>query len=329
MKGKNIWKQRACLCLLAFLTGLPGLAGASGRDEVYNPKLDTLYAMIKGGSGYDSFGEERDDLMAVWEGIREMTPARGLEAVTYQLLDCNGDGEPELLTGQDNRITNLFTIRDGRIYRVFSGFYRNAWYYLGNGRFLNQGSGGTGLTILGEYHLDRNGKLVCENYYFTHWDPAMEKEEVYWNTVGVPDRARSKKLAMNPAQFQELQKKRKDKVEKLSWQSLARYGQGRVILSLSQSGEGGAPLLVVIPGEPLEDVHLLTLQAVDVSDSGLVTWQVEKDEPLGKLEAGTRYHFSLALEGTARVTALSYYDRAGYHRKILRISGEDGSLFFN
>lgn len=129
------------------------------------------------------------------------------------------------------------SIRDGRIYRVFSGFYRNAWYYLGNGRFLNQGSGGTGLTILGEYHLDRNGKLVCENYYFTHWDPAMEKEEVYWNTVGVPDRARSKKLAMNPAQFQELQKKRKDKVEKLSWQSLARYGQGRVILSLS--GEGG------------------------------------------------------------------------------------------
>ena len=48
MKGKNIWKQRACLCLLAFLTGLPGLAGASGRDEVYNPKLDTLYAMIQG-----------------------------------------------------------------------------------------------------------------------------------------------------------------------------------------------------------------------------------------------------------------------------------------
>lgn len=184
-------------------------------------------------------------------------------------------------------------------------------------------------TILGEYHLDRNGKLVCENYYFTHWDPAMEKEEVYWNTVGVPDRARSKKLAMNPAQFQELQKKRKDKVEKLSWQSLARYGQGRVILSLSQSGEGGEPLLVVIPGEPLEAVHLLTLQAVDISDSGQVTWQVEKDEPLGKLEAGTRYHFSMALEGTARVTALSYYDRAGYHRKILRISGEDGSLFFN
>lgn len=60
------------------------------------------------------------------------------------------------------------SIRDGRIYRVFSGFYQNAWYYLGNGRFLNQGSGGTGLTILGEYHLDRNGKLVCENYYFTH-----------------------------------------------------------------------------------------------------------------------------------------------------------------
>lgn len=34
----------------------------------------------------------------------------------------------------------------------------------------------------------------------------------------------------------------------------------------------------------------------------------------------------MALEGTARVTALSYYDREGYHRKILQISGEDGRL---
>lgn len=326
MKGKKGWKQRACLCLMVFLIGLSGLSGASSRDDIYREELDILYAMVQSGSSYILFGEERDDLMAVWEGVRDLSPEQGLEAVKYQLLDCNGDGKPELLIGQDNRLTNLFTIRDGQLHQVFSGFYRNAWYYLGNGRFLNQGSGGTGITILGEYRLDSDGNLVCESYYFTHWDPAMEKEEVYWNTVGVPDRARSKKLAMNPAQFQELQKKRKDKVERLSWQSLARYGQGGVILSLTQSGEGGEPLLVVIPRETLEDVHLLTLQAVDVSDSGQVTWQVEKDESLGKLEAGTRYHFSMALEGTARVTALSYYDREGYHRKILQISGEDGRL---
>lgn len=57
-------------------------------------------------------------------------------------------------------VNNLFTIRDGQLHQVFSGFYRNAWYYLGNGRFLNRGSGGASLSILGEYHLDGNGNLV-------------------------------------------------------------------------------------------------------------------------------------------------------------------------
>ena len=57
-----------------------------------------------------------------------------------------------------------------------------------------------------------------------------------------------------------------------------------------------------------------------------MTWQVEKDEPLGNLEPGSRYNYPMHLEGTARATGLSYYDRKGYHRKILQLSGEDGSL---
>ena len=73
-------------------------------------------------------------------------------------------------------------------------------------------------------------------------------------------------------------------------------------------------------------MHLLTLQVAEVSDSGQVTWQVEKDEPLGNLEPGSRYNYPMHLEGTARATGLSYYDRKGYHRKILQISGKDGSL---
>ena len=228
MKGKKGWKQRACLCLMVFLIGLSGLAGASSRDDIYREELDILYTMVQSGSSYILFGEERDDLMAVWEGVRDLSPEQGLEAVKYQLLDCNGDGKPELLIGQDNRLTNLFTIRDGQLHQVFSGFYRNAWYYLGNGRFLNQGSGGASLSILGEYHLDGNGNLVCESYYFTHWDPAVEKMEVYWNTFGVPDITLSEKKDMTMDQFGKLQEKLRNKVKKLSWKSLARYCKGRV-----------------------------------------------------------------------------------------------------
>ena len=326
MKGKDIWRRMACLYLLALFTGMPGLAGASGGAGVYGRELDTLYAMIQGGRGYGPYGEERDDLMAVWEGVQELSPAQGLEQVKYQMLDCNGDGEPELLTGQDNRITNLFTTRDGRLHRVFSGFYRNAWYYLGNGRFLNQGSGGASLAVLGEYHLDGDGNLICENCYFTNWNPAAEKVEVFWNNTGNPDSARSEKTAMTPDQFQLLQGSLMDRVKNLSWQPLARYGRGNVEFSLTAPGESGEPVLAVTPGEPLRNVHLLVLQVADVSESGKVTWQVERDEPLGNLAPGTRYMYPMALEGTARATALSYCDREGYHRKIFQLSGEDGSL---
>lgn len=326
MERKDIWRPLVCLCLMDFLTGLPVLAGASSGEGIYGRELDTLYDMIQGGRDPDAYGEDREDLVAVWEGIRELSPAQGLEQVKYQLLDCNGDGELELLTGQDNRITNLFTLREGRPHRVFSGWYRDAWYYLGNGRFLNQGAGGAGLSILGEYHLDGDGNLVCESCTFTNWDPVEEKEEVYWNNHGVPDRALSKKQAMTPGQFFELQKERMGKVETLSWQSLAWWGKGSVEFSLIQPGEFGEPLLAVIPRETLEDVHLLTLQVAEVSDSGQVTWQVETDEPLGNLEPGTRYNYPINLEGTARATGLSYYDRKGYHRKIIQLSGEDGSL---
>lgn len=261
MERKDIWRPLACLCLMAFLTGLPVLAGASSGEGIYGRELDTLYDMIQGGRDPDSYGEDRD-----------------------------------------------------------------AWYYLGNGRFLNQGAGGAGLSILGEYHLDGDGNLVCESCTFTNWDPVEEKEEVYWNNHGVPDRALSKKQAMTPGQFFELQKERMGKVETLSWQSLAWWGKGSVEFSLIQPGEFREPLLAVIPRETLEDVHLLTLQVEEVSDSGQVTWQVETDEPLGNLEPGTRYNYPINLEGTARATGLSYYDRKGYHRKILQLSGEDGSL---
>lgn len=86
MKGKNIQRQMACLCLMVFLAGMPGLAGASGREEIYGRELDTLYAMVQSGSSYILFGDEREDLMAVWEGVRNLSPAQGLEQLNRRKL---------------------------------------------------------------------------------------------------------------------------------------------------------------------------------------------------------------------------------------------------
>ena len=87
MKRKDVRRPLACLCLMAFLTDLPVLAGASSGEGIYGRELDTLYDMIQGGRDPDAYGEDREDLVAVWEGIRELSPAQGLEQVKYQLLD--------------------------------------------------------------------------------------------------------------------------------------------------------------------------------------------------------------------------------------------------
>ena len=49
MKRKDVRRPLVCLCLMAFLTGLPVLAGASGGEGIYGRELDTLYDMIQGG----------------------------------------------------------------------------------------------------------------------------------------------------------------------------------------------------------------------------------------------------------------------------------------
>ena len=77
MKRKKGWTQRACLCLMIFLIGLSGLAGASSKEEVYDRELDTLYTMVQSGSSYILFGEEREDLMAVWEACGISPRTRG------------------------------------------------------------------------------------------------------------------------------------------------------------------------------------------------------------------------------------------------------------
>ena len=41
MERKDIWRPLVCLCLMAFLTGLPVLAGASSGEGVYDRELDT------------------------------------------------------------------------------------------------------------------------------------------------------------------------------------------------------------------------------------------------------------------------------------------------
>ncbi len=55
MKREKGLEAEGRLCLMVFLIGLPGLAGASSRDDIYREELDILYAMVQSGSSYILF----------------------------------------------------------------------------------------------------------------------------------------------------------------------------------------------------------------------------------------------------------------------------------
>lgn len=138
----------------------------------------------KQSSGQADTAPDREDLMAVWESARNLPPDEVFNQIRYVLADLNGDGEGELLTGDaEGRITNLYTQQGGRPRHVKSGFVRDALYYLGGNRFLNTGSTGGRNVVLSLWHLDKQGSLVCDRYYYTREaedDPA--RQEVYVGT---------------------------------------------------------------------------------------------------------------------------------------------------
>ncbi len=324
MKWKPFWKRIGCLVLMLLLHAstraiLPARAG------VYTQELDAIQAMLKNGNP-DSYGAGRDDLIAVWEGVRDMPSAQSLEEVKYIFQDFNGDGRPELVTGQENRITNLLTEKDGLVRNVFSGFVRDAWYYLGGNSFLNVGSGGMGRSVLGVYHLEADGTLACEQHYFTRWMSQNRTLEIYRNNTGSMDEAQSERLDMTAEAFNKLQETWMQQVKSLPWSSLGRYGEKAVEIAFYPPEENGTCPIEFIPARSLEDFHVMTLQATDVSEDGRVTYEAESDKAWGNLEKEERVRAEMVMESSARATAFSYRDESGYHRWTLRLSGEDGSL---
>ena len=89
MEGKHIWRQMACLCLMAFLAGNPGMVGASGRvGDGSVQGWDTLQSPAQWGKGSVEFfltqpGEFGETMLAV-------VPREPLEDVHLLTLQVGG-----------------------------------------------------------------------------------------------------------------------------------------------------------------------------------------------------------------------------------------------
>lgn len=141
-------------------------------DNYYNISRNvfdtTLFSEI-----YDEFGDVYYNLMEVlyYEDSH----------MEYLLLDCNGNGSPELyiiFISNDGYyyIRHVYVLQDEEAVCCFTGWSRSRWDCVGDGRMAHFGSSGAAYSSCGYYHLDDNDNLVFENACFTDY---LTEEMVY------------------------------------------------------------------------------------------------------------------------------------------------------
>lgn len=134
-------------------------------------------------------------------GVREACIGRNVEeslaGIGYILYDVDGNGVRELIiadTGDDlwdNRILNMYTIREDEAVMLLDGVMRGRFYILSDGIIYYEGDGGVGHNIFATYRMGADGaSLEPIDYYFSDYaEGASYDGGVSWfhNTTGEHD----------------------------------------------------------------------------------------------------------------------------------------------
>jgi len=182
--------------------------------RAYLDTLEYFYQFIVSGS--TDFDYEYGTV-GIGEQASFRTPDEALESTGFAIIDLSGDGLPELFIGEiaaDSQAVSLlapayavFALQDNEPALTFTGWYRNAYFYHGDGRFYQTGSNGAMYSIEGIYKLSPDGlTLNCEHYFFTYEkDETLSEIGNYYNTSCQSDKAVSVELS-----DEELAEKRKE-----------------------------------------------------------------------------------------------------------------------
>lgn len=218
----------------ATLTESSGSADNSSEntDELYMEKYrDTLDLINDYIIGEKEVG---DDLDYQFYWLHEFYGIEAEDHVGYALTDLSGDGIPELVIGRvDNpdieegftQIFDIYTIKQDKAIFVLSGWDRNTYYYLGEGRFLSTGLHSFHNGFYGTFHLSEDGsQLNCEDYYFTE-PVACESDQIlyYHNTTGADNPAASEQLSVTDDVFWQKESELEGKVQLLNLTPFSEY----------------------------------------------------------------------------------------------------------
>ncbi len=176
------------------------LASCGGEDvnyaEMYDAVLQKYHAYLQAPKDY------ADDIsVGVCEIALAIYGQPPLENIGYTIDDFSGDGIPELVICglQDNtddvatgsRVLAVYTLVDDAPTMVLDGWARNSYRYVGDGRFLNEGSNGASSSGCGIYKMSEDGSgFGCESFVFTDFlNPGDTEVSYFENTTGEWDKA--------------------------------------------------------------------------------------------------------------------------------------------
>ena len=133
-------------------TDMDGTAGA-GADTQYRPILEKYVAAIREHKNPGQCSEEDISLLTGY--------VEGLDGLGWYSRDLDGNGVEELIVSDGNVIYDLYTVENGEILHLITGFERNSYQLCENGIIKNFGSNSAAESSYTMYRLVGSG-LVQE-----------------------------------------------------------------------------------------------------------------------------------------------------------------------
>lgn len=318
--------------------------------ELYKDILDDFYRLIANGTEEDIYFEGSDGVAeALW-----VMGENALDGIGYSIKDISGDGIPELLVGVvddshlDKEIYAVYTCQNDTPVCTFSGWSRNSYTSMGDGRFFYHGSNGAMYSIFGTYTISPDGtSLICEDYYFTYEkDESFSEIGFYHNTTEAWDKDASEELDISEEEFWSIEEDLRKQTESVPMTPFSAYEyavESTAELPVTAVFASDADVsaydefiadtdelqenILFMTKSTVKDFQVLSLSLEDVDENGKVTFSTEKLYGLGELTPQRPLMVGMTMYGTIPNYGISYVDENGDTRCFsVGISGMDGSL---
>ena len=362
MKRRIAWLLVLLMAISLASCGSQPAAGSDGSEDpqtggemqetgIYDAVLDRYALRLRNGIDDSEMGEGES---GVWEIIGAMGEKAG-DAVGYTLFDISGDGVPELVigdisepaangekTGLGSQIYACYTAVDGTPQLVFEGWGRNGYWYAGENRIFNLGSGGAMYTIFGMYALSEDGTtLECTDYYFTYeLDENFEEIGFFHNTTGEWDPDASEQLDVDEEAFWMIEEEMDQQIRNMELTPFSSYELSGTDGDTGNIGSENDPSQVSVAWEDeaasqvrfsaektVRDFKVLGLTFLEGDDSERIAFAAEELCAVDALTPEEPLVQELLFGGAIPNCGFSYVDEAGTERAFtVEVSGMDASL---